>query len=93
MLVKSTQFAFWMCLLLAVAGCSKAAKTTETLSIDKVPENLMAVAKETLPETNWVNAYKFEKNGEVVYEIRGKNEKGKIVEVEVNEAGKVVEIE
>jgi hypothetical protein len=92
MLVKSTTFAFWMCLLLVVCGCSKQSKN-ETLTIEKVPEKLMAVARETLPDTNWVNAYKFEKDGEVIYEIRGKNEKGKIVEVEVNEEGKVVEIE
>ena len=91
--MKSAKFALWMCLLLIVSGCSKPSKKNETVAIDKVPEKLMTVARETLPDTNWVNAYKFEKDGEVVYEIRGKNANGKVVEVEVNEEGKVVEVE
>ena len=90
--MKSLRTAVWMGLMLASLGCSQQPQG-ETLTIENVPENLMKVAREQAPDINWMNAYSFERNGEIIYEIRGRNQHGKIIQIEVNEDGRLVAVE
>jgi hypothetical protein len=83
----------WCLTLLVAAGCGVASIGGKTMPIDQVPANLIEVAKKEVPGLKLENAYVFESDGKKIYEIRGTNSKGKIIEVEVDETGKVVAIE
>jgi hypothetical protein len=76
-------------LLIAVSGCSEASKA-ERLAIDDVPDNLMTIAKDKLPGVTFDQAI-VRSNG--VYEIIGKDDKGKVREIELSPEGEIVEIE
>ena len=75
--------------LLAVVGCSEAPKA-EMLSIDEVPDNLMTIARDKLPGVTFDQALK---KASGIYEITGKDGRGKIREIELSPDGEVVEIE
>lgn len=79
--------------VLFAAGCGGRLSRGTTMPIDKVPPNLIEIAKKEVPGLKLENAYVFESGGKKIYEIRGTNSKGKIIEVEVDETGKVVAIE
>ncbi|MBI3862299.1 MAG: hypothetical protein HY290_10430 [Planctomycetia bacterium] len=79
----------FVCVLLAAVGCSQAPKA-ELLTIDKVPDNLMTIAREKLPGVTFDQAVR-KSNG--IYEIIGKDERGKVREIELSPGGDVVEIE
>lgn len=78
-----------MLVLLVVIGCSEAPKA-ERLTIDEVPENLMTIAKEKLPGVKFDQVI-VKSSG--IYEIIGKDDKGKVREIELSPEGEVVEIE
>ena len=75
--------------LLAAVGCSQASKA-EMLTLDDVPENLMTIAKDKLPGVQFDQVI-MKSNG--VYEIIGKDARGKVREIELTPSGEVVEIE
>ena len=75
--------------LLAAVGCSEASKA-ERLAVDDVPKDLMTIAKDKLPGVTFNQAI-IKSNG--VYEIIGKDDKGKVREIELSPEGEVVEIE
>jgi hypothetical protein len=80
-------------ILVLVAGCAKqeGEKAEKVMvPIEKVPENLVKIAQEKLPEVKFDHA-RILPNGD--YEIRGKGKNGKIREVELKPDGKLVEIE
>lgn len=79
----------YVCVLLAAVGCSEASKA-EMLTIDKVPDNLMTIAREKLPGVAFDQAVR-KSNG--IYEIIGKDDRGKVREIELSPSGEVVEIE
>lgn len=77
--------------LLAVVGCGgNKIEKKEPISLDQVPENVMKVAKEKLPDVKFEQALK-KANGD--FEVRGKNKAGKIREIDIKPDGTVVEIE
>jgi hypothetical protein len=78
-----------VCLLLCAIGCSQASKA-ENIALDEIPDNVMTVAREKLPEVKFEQAIK-KKDG--IYEISGKDGQGKIREIEVSPSGEIVEIE
>jgi hypothetical protein len=81
-------------LLLAALGCdSDDHKDAHSVPIDQVPPKLMEVARKQLPGLKFDRAYKIEVNGKDAYEIRGKDSRGKIREVEVSQDGEVIEVE
>jgi hypothetical protein len=81
-------------LLLAALGCDRdEAEPAHSVPIDQVPPKLMEVARKELPGLKFDRAYKIEVNGKDAYEIRGKDSRGKIREVEVSQDGKVIEVE
>jgi uncharacterized membrane protein YkoI len=81
--------------LVSAVGCSKALfdNKTEPIALDQIPASIMEVAQKELPGVKFEYAWKFQEQGEDVYEIKGKTAAGKICEVEVSASGKVLEVE
>jgi hypothetical protein len=78
-------------MLLVAAGCgSSTSEKKEPLALDQVPENVMKVAKEKLPDVTFERALK-KPNGE--FEVIGKDKKGKVREIDIKPDGTVTEIE
>jgi hypothetical protein len=85
-----------MLLLLALApGCggNSAPATKVAVPLSEISPELMAIARQTLPNVTFESARKIQVDGEDVLEIRGKQPNGKVREVEVSMSGKVVEVE
>jgi hypothetical protein len=77
-------------MLVTVVGCSGQQKKKEPLPLDQVPEAVMKVAKEKLPNVTFQRAFK-EPNGD--FELIGKDKKGKTREIDVSPSGEVTQIE
>ena len=80
---------FGVILACLLVGCGERTKD-KLISIDDVPKNILKIAKEKLPDVTFDQAVK-KSNG--VLEIRGKDKKGKVRDVEFSPSGEVVEIE
>ena len=87
LLMRST-FTLLMALLMTI-GCGSA-KKKEAIPIEQVPEKVMMVAKEKLPDVTFDRAIR-KPNGE--YEVIGKNKQGKVREIDITPNGEVTEIE
>ena len=70
--------------ILALCGCSGESGTP--LPLEQLPSGHLKIAQDKLPDVRFDSASKL-KDG--TYEIRGKNPKGKIFEVEIHPNGKV----
>ncbi|HVX62324.1 MAG TPA: hypothetical protein VHC19_17030 [Pirellulales bacterium] len=79
--------------LLATCGCSEAVRRDEPLKISDVPKEILKVAQERLPNIKFDQAWKTKFKGQDAYELRGKNDRGKVREVEVSLSGEVLEVE
>jgi hypothetical protein len=75
--------------LVVLAGCGAEPKK-EPVALENVPEPVMNVAKEKLPEVKFEKALK-KPNGE--FEIIGKDRQGKVREIDLTPSGNVTEIE
>ncbi len=82
------QLSLILCVCLA-AGCSSAAKD-ELIPLEKVPENFLTTAKQTLPEVTFDQALK---RSDGSYEVRGKDKNGKVRDVEFSATGEIIEVE
>jgi hypothetical protein len=80
-------------LLLVALGCQSQPKSDEPVPIDQVPSNVMEVARKQLPGYSFDTAYKMKVDGKDAYEVRGKDKRGKVREVEVSADGEVIEVE
>jgi hypothetical protein len=60
------------------------------MTLEELPPGMLDTARATLPDVHFTTAWKLS-DGRI--EVRGKNKKGKIREVEFDTAGKVVEVE
>jgi hypothetical protein len=82
---------YWAILLVSlISACGQATKKSELLTLDQVPQNLMDIAKEKLPDVTFERAVR-KPNG--VLEVTGKDKKGKVRDIEFSKTGEVVEIE
>lgn len=81
-----------ICVLPAI-GCGEAARRDEPAKISDVPEDILKVAQEKLPNIKFDQAWKTKFKGQDAYELRGKNSRGKVREVEVSTSGEVLEVE
>ena len=83
----------WFLIVAIIAGgCSKPApsKTKTVMNAADVPPGVLKAAETKEPQ---VKFNKVIKTPDGIYEVQGKNAKGKIVEVEVSEDGKVLKVE
>lgn len=76
--------------MVLMVGCGGSTAKNEAITIDEVPANLLKIAKEKLPDVTFDQAVK-KSNG--VLEVRGKDKKGKVRDVEFSKSGEVVEVE
>ena len=89
--MKRTVFA--LLLTLAAAGCENEPTSDEIVPIESVPPAVMEAARKQLPDLTFDTAYKMKVQGKDAYEIRGKDKRGKIREVELSPTGEVLAIE
>ena len=75
--------------ILFVVGCESKPKG-ENVDLDKVPEPVMKVAKEKLPDVKFEQAWKTPDSN---YEVRGKGKNGKVRDIQVKPDGTVVEVD
>ncbi len=81
-------------LCVVAAGCGEVGVHTVAVPLEQVPANVMEVArKKAPPGLKFQSAFKFTQDNEDIYEVRGKDPRGKIVEVEVSASGEFKEIE
>jgi hypothetical protein len=85
--------ALMACLLMTAWGCGEEIIRLETVPLDKLPPGSMEAATKALPEVKFSEARKAKFNGRDAFEIRGKDKRGKIREVEVSTSGQILEIE
>jgi uncharacterized membrane protein YkoI len=83
----------WMMPFLAVGCASSPPESDPIIPIESVPANVMEVARKQLPGFTFDTAYKMKIDGKDAYEVRGKDKRGKVREVEVSAAGEVIAIE
>ena len=89
--MKRTVFA--LVLTLAAVGCENEPTSDEIVPIESVPPAVMEAARKQLPDLTFDTAYKMKVQGKDAYEIRGKDKRGKIREVELSPTGEVLAIE
>ena len=65
----------------------------ETIDLAKVPEAVKKAADKAVPNVKWTSASKENEDGQVVYELEGTDDEGRVVSVEVTAKGKVLEVE
>ena len=80
-------------LLLTVWGCGDEIVRQEPVPLEKLPPGTMDAATKALPDVKFNKARKAKFNGQDAFEIRGKDKRGKIREVEVSTSGQILEIE
>jgi hypothetical protein len=80
-------------LLAAVWGCGEEVERGEAVTFDQLPPGSMEAATKALPEVKFELVRKAKFNGQDAYEIRGKDKRGKVREVEVSTSGQILEIE
>ena len=79
--------------LLLATGCGEIFEETEMVPIDKVPESVMKVAKEKLPDVKFDTAWTEKEGDSTVYEVRGKSPDGKTRDIKVSPDGTVLEVD
>jgi hypothetical protein len=80
-------------LLLMAWGCGDEVQRMETVPLDQLPAGSLETAAKALPDVKFDQARKAKFNGQDAFEIRGKDKRGKIREVEVSTSGQILEIE
>lgn len=80
-------------LLAGFAGCEGEPKSDDIVPIEQVPANVMDVVRKQLPGYTFDTVYKMKIDGKDAYEVRGKDKRGKVREVEVSATGEVLGIE
>jgi hypothetical protein len=80
-------------LMVVVVGCENEPKSDDIVPIEQVPANVMEVARKQLPGYTFDTVYKMKVDGKDAYEVRGKDKRGKVREVEVSATGEVIAIE
>ena len=82
-----------MMLIFAFGCASSPPESDPIVPIEQVPANVMEVARKQLPGYTFDTAYKMKIDGKDAYEVRGKDKRGKVREVEVSATGEVLAIE
>jgi hypothetical protein len=81
-------------LLVFTFGCAGSPPPSDpVVPLSEVPPIVMEKARNTLPGITFDTVYKMKVKGKDAYEVRGKDNRGKVREVEVSADGEVLEIE
>ena len=81
-------------MLAFTVGCAGSPPQSDpVVPIAEVPPIVIETARKTLPGYTFDTVYKMKVNGKDAYELRGKDNRGKVREVEVSADGEVLEIE
>jgi hypothetical protein len=68
-------------------------KSDPVVPIEEVPPKVMDVARKQLPGFTFDTVYKMKIDGKDAFEVRGKDKRGKVREVEVSADGEVIAVE
>jgi hypothetical protein len=68
-------------------------KSDPLVPIEEVPPKVIDVARKQLPGFTFDTVYKMKIQGKDAYEVRGKDRRGKVREVEVSADGEVIAVE
>lgn len=85
--------------MLTASGCGEAEEARpfarRTVALKDLPPTVLDAATKELPGTKFEDAWQeVDKDGKVqFYEVRGRNQNGKVLEVEVSESGRVLKKE
>jgi uncharacterized membrane protein YkoI len=80
-------------LIAVTGGCKRSPPGEERVSLDKVPALAKAAADKAIPGAHWQKAETEHENGKLVYELKGRDPKGKRVKVEASPDGNQVTVE
>jgi hypothetical protein len=88
-------FTFSIAVAFACAtGCGGTPPKSDPLvPIENVPPKVMEVARKQLPGFTFDTVYQMKIDGKEAYEVRGKDRRGKVREVEVSADGEVIAVE
>jgi hypothetical protein len=77
-----------------VFGCGDTPPQSDpVVPIEEVPPKIMEVARKELPGFTFDTVYKMKIDGKDAYEVRGKDNRGKVREVEVSADGEIIAVE
>jgi uncharacterized membrane protein YkoI len=80
-------------LLILALGCESEPKSDQIVPVEQVPPQVMEAARKELPGYTFDTVYKMKIEGKDAYEVRGKDKRGKVREVEVSATGEVLGVE
>ena len=80
-------------LLAFASGCGSGPTADPIVPMEQVPPKVMEAARKELPGYTFDTAYKMKIDGKDAYEVRGKDKRGKVREVEVSATGEVLGVE
>jgi len=84
--MRGFSFSVLLCLLV---GCGSAARD-ELVPLEEVPENIMDAARQTLPDVTFDQALR---RSDGRYEVRGKDNRGKVRDIDISDSGEILEVE
>ncbi len=84
---------FALALSALALGCDQAPTSDQIVPLEQVPPQVMEAAKKELPEFKFDTAFKMKIDGKDAYEVRGKDKRGKVREVEVSATGEILGVE
>ena len=76
-----------------LAGCGPTRERDEVVPIDKLPPAALKAAREKLPGVRFDGAWKERGAAQPAYEIRGRNQEGKVRDVKVTASGEILEVD
>jgi uncharacterized membrane protein YkoI len=82
-----------MMLILALGCASNPPESDPIVPVEQVPPEVIEAARKQLPGYTFDTVYKMKIGGKDAYEVRGKDKKGKVREVEVSATGEVIAVE
>ena len=79
-----------MLLVCVIVGCGEAEPKGKNVPLSDVPEPVMKVAKEKLPNVTFDQAWTTPSGN---FEVRGKDKNGKVRDIQVKPNGEVAEVD
>lgn len=71
-------------------GCGHEKPSGHNVPLEKVPQKVMEVAKQKLPDISFEQAWTTPTGN---YEVRGRDQNGKVRDIQVKPSGEIVEVD